>query len=60
MLAEAEEDGGSETFLFFYEHLFNERVKQYMDNPKACIYFYHKGLIKFVGVMLKAEDTIAI
>jgi len=28
------------------------RVKQFRDNPKACIYFYHKGLIKYVGVML--------
>lgn len=25
------------------------RVKQFRDNPKACIYFYHKGLIKYVG-----------
>lgn len=28
------------------------RVKQFRNNPKACIYFYHKGLIKYVGVML--------
>ena len=28
------------------------RVKQYLDNPNASIYFYHKGLIKYVGVML--------
>jgi len=36
------------------------RVKQYMDNPKACIYFYDKRF--FRGVMLKGtmevlEDT---
>ncbi len=26
------------------------RVAQYRDNPKASIYFYHKGLIKYEGV----------
>jgi general stress protein 26 len=28
------------------------RVRQFLNNPKASIYFYHKGLIKYVGVML--------
>ena len=28
------------------------RVAQYRDNPKASIYFYHKGLIQYEGVML--------
>jgi general stress protein 26 len=28
------------------------RVAQYRKNPKASIYFYHKGLIKYEGVML--------
>ena len=34
------------------------RVKQYMRDPKACIYFYHKGLIKYVGVMLKGKMEV--
>ena len=34
------------------------RVKQYMNNPNACIYFYHKGLIKYTGVMLKGKMEI--
>ncbi|MBQ6266843.1 MAG: pyridoxamine 5'-phosphate oxidase family protein [Clostridia bacterium] len=28
------------------------RVQQYRENPKASIYFYHKGLVKYVGVLL--------
>jgi general stress protein 26 len=28
------------------------RVKQYRENPKSCLYFYRKGLIKYQGVML--------
>ena len=34
------------------------RVKQYSDNPNACIYFYHKGLIRYVGVMLKGKMEV--
>lgn len=29
------------------------RVRQYLENPKASIYFFHKGLIRYEGVMLK-------
>ena len=28
------------------------RVKQFQRNPRASIYFYHKGLIRYTGVML--------
>lgn len=34
------------------------RVRQYQDNPKACIYFYHKGLIRYEGVMLKGTMEV--
>ena len=34
------------------------RVKQFMENPKSCIYFYHKGLIKYVGVMLSGTMEV--
>ena len=34
------------------------RVKQYQENPNASIYFYHKGLIKYVGVMLKGKMEV--
>ncbi len=34
------------------------RVSQYKDNSNASIYFYHKGLIKYVGVMLKGKMEV--
>ena len=34
------------------------RVQQYKNNPNASIYFYHKGLIKYVGVMLKGKMEV--
>lgn len=29
-----------------------------MNHPNACIYFYHKGLIKYTGVMLKGKMEV--
>jgi len=37
---------------YFSTNTTSMRVKQFLSNPKASIYFYHKGLIKYVGVML--------
>ena len=37
---------------YFSTNTSSMRVKQYLENPKASIYFYHKGLIKYEGVML--------
>ncbi len=34
------------------------RTTQYMNNPKACIYFYKKGLIKYTGVMLRGTMEV--
>lgn len=34
------------------------RVAQYRKNPKASIYFYHKGLIKYAGVMLTGKMEV--
>ena len=28
------------------------RVRQFRENPKASIYFYRKGLVKYTGVLL--------
>ena len=28
------------------------RARQYMDNPKASIYFYHRGRFRYEGIML--------
>ena len=34
------------------------RVKQYLKDPKASIYFYHKGLVRYTGVMLKGRMEV--
>jgi len=39
--------------IYFSTNTSSMRVKQYRENPKACLYFYRKGLIKYQGVMLK-------
>lgn len=43
---------------YFSTNTSSMRVRQYSENPKACIYFYHKGLIKYVGVMLKGTMEV--
>ncbi len=42
---------GVKTF-YFSTNTSSMRVAQYRDNPKASIYFYHKGIVKYEGVML--------
>ncbi len=37
---------------YFSTNTSSLRVAQYRRNPKASIYFYHKGLIKYEGVLL--------
>ena len=32
---------------YFSTNTSSMRVKQYLRNPNACIYFYHKGLIRY-------------
>ncbi len=43
---------------YFSTNTSSMRVSQYRKNPHACIYFYHKGLIKYVGVMLKGKMEV--
>lgn len=43
---------------YFSTNTSSMRVKQYLKNPKASIYFYHKGLIKYAGVMLKGKMEV--
>lgn len=37
---------------YFSTNTSSLRVKQFLSNSNASIYFYHKGLIKYTGVML--------
>ncbi len=43
---------------YFSTNTSSMRVKQYQKNSNASIYFYHKGLIKYVGVMLKGNMEV--
>ena len=43
---------------YFSTNTSSMRVKQYKKNPNASIYFYHKGLIKYAGVMLKGKMEV--
>ena len=43
---------------YFSTNTSSMRVKQFRENPNASIYFYHKGLIKYQGVMLKGRMEV--
>lgn len=43
---------------YFSTNTSSAKVQQYLDNPKASIYFYRKGLIKYVGVLLKGKMAV--
>ena len=48
---------GLEEF-YFSTNTSSLKVSQYRQNPKASIYFYHKGFIKYAGVMLKGKMEV--
>ena len=50
MLKPRKQEGLSE--FYFSTNTSSMRVKQYLNNPNASIYFYHKGLFRYEGVML--------
>jgi len=43
---------------YFSTNTSSMRVSQYQKNVKASIYFYHKGIIKYVGIMLKGKMEV--
>jgi general stress protein 26 len=43
---------------YFSTNTSSMRVKQYRNDPNASIYFYHKGLVKYEGVMLKGKMEV--
>jgi len=45
---------------YFSTNTSSMRVKQFLNNPHASIYFYHKGLVKYVGVMLVGNMEVLI
>lgn len=43
---------------YFSTNTSSMRVRQYQQNPNASIYFYHKELIRYTGVMLKGTMEV--
>lgn len=43
---------------YFSTNTSSMRVRQYQQNPNASVYFYHKGLIRYTGVMLKGTMEV--
>lgn len=43
---------------YFSTNTSSMRVKQYQNNQNASIYFYHKGLIHYTGIMLKGKMEV--
>ena len=43
---------------YFSTNTSSLRVKQFLSNPNASIYFYRKGLIKYTGVMLVGKIEV--
>ena len=44
--------------LYFTTNTSSMRVKQYLNNCNAGVYFCHKGLIRYTGVMLKGKMEV--
>ena len=55
MLAPRERDGAD---FYFTTNTSSLRVKQYQNDPKASIYFYHRGRFRYMGVMLKGTMRV--
>ncbi|RAZ95716.1 pyridoxamine 5'-phosphate oxidase, partial [Klebsiella oxytoca] len=36
--------------IYFSTNTSSNKVKQYLENEKACVYFYKRGKIKYQGV----------
>ena len=55
MLAPRERDGAA---FYFTTNTSSARVKQYLENPKASVYFYRRGIFRYTGVMFTGTMEI--
>jgi general stress protein 26 len=55
MLAPRKIDGNE---IYFSTNTSSNKVKQYLANNKACIYFYKRGKIKYQGVTMIGEMQV--
>lgn len=43
---------------YFSTNTSSMRVRQYRENPKASIYFYRKGIVRYTGVLLTGKMEV--
>ena len=43
---------------FFSTNTSSMRVRHFRENPKASIYFYRKGLVKYTGILLTGRMEV--
>ena len=55
MLAPRERDGVT---LYFTTNTSSMRVQQYLNDPKASVYFFRRGRFRYTGVMLKGTMQV--
>lgn len=55
MLAPRKIDGNE---IYFSTNTSSNKVKQYLQNNKACIYFYKRGKFKYQGVSITGEMQV--
>ncbi len=44
--------------IYFSTNTSSKKVKQYLANNKACVYFYKRGKIKYQGVSITGEMQV--
>lgn len=55
MLAPRKIDGNE---IYFSTNTSSNKVKQFLANNKACVYFYKRGMIKYQGVTIIGEMEV--
>ena len=55
MLAPRKIDGNE---IYFTTNTSSNKIKQYLANNKACIYFYKRGKFKYQGVSITGEMQV--
>ncbi len=55
MLAPCKIDGNE---IYFTTNTSSNKVKQYLANKKACVYFYKRGTFKYQGVSITGEMQV--
>ena len=55
MLAPREFDGNA---IYFSTNTSSKKVAQYLQNPKACVYFYERGRFKYQGATITGNMQV--